>query len=100
MIKYILIYLIFSQGPDTVWTKTFGGTGVDDSWSVKEDGEGNFIIAGWTMSYGAGLFDGYAIKTDLNGNLIREKTFGGALTDVFFDVETTSDGGHIFVGYT
>jgi len=95
-----MVYILISQGPDTIWTKTFGGSEIDDSWSVKEDGNGNFIIAGWTMSYGAGIFDGYIIKADSMGNMLWQKTYGGALNDVFFDVETTSDGGYIFAGYT
>ncbi len=100
MLKLLVIYMVISQGPDTAWTKTFGGANIDNSWSVKEDSEHNFIIAGWTMSYGAGIFDGYVIKTDSMGNMLWHKTFGGALNDVFFDVETTTDGGYIFAGYT
>lgn len=100
MIIKIIFTIMVVQVPDTTWTKTFGGAQLDDSWAVKEDNAGNFIIAGWTLSYGSGLFDGYIIKTDYQGNMIWEKTFGGSVSDAFFDIEITDDGNYIFAGYT
>ena len=35
---------LFAQAPDTLWTRTYGGTGWDQSSSVQETSDGGFII--------------------------------------------------------
>ena len=35
-----------SQPPDTLWTKTFGGSNIDVAYSVQQTADGGFIIAG------------------------------------------------------
>ncbi|MFA5032388.1 MAG: T9SS type A sorting domain-containing protein [bacterium] len=47
---------------DTLWTKTFGGTGNDNASSVQQAQNGGFIIAGRTTSFGAGGGDVYLIR--------------------------------------
>ncbi len=53
---------------DTLWSKTFGGLGIDAAGYIKETTDGGFIIAGRTESYG-GNSDVYLIKTDANGQV-------------------------------
>jgi len=50
------------------WSKTFGGSGVDEAWSVQQTSDGGYILAGCTGSYGAGGKDAWLIKTDADGN--------------------------------
>ncbi|MHA1978378.1 MAG: hypothetical protein ACW98F_08470 [Candidatus Hodarchaeales archaeon] len=45
------------------WNITFGGSANDVFNSVIELADGNFVLAGWTESYGAGLEDIWLIKT-------------------------------------
>jgi hypothetical protein len=80
------------------WSKTFGGTETDFAMSVKQTTVGGYIIAGYTKSYGAGLFDVWLIKVDPNGDPIWEKTFGGTGDDFGYSVDLTSDGGYVVVG--
>jgi len=47
---------------DTLWTKTVGGSGEEAGYSIQETSDGNYIISGYTTSYGAGGADLYLIK--------------------------------------
>ena len=95
------VYLIKTDSIGNVmWTKTYGGSSSDYGYSVKQTVDGGFIIAGYTNSFGAGLFDLYVIKTDMNGNVIWSKTYGGASSDYGHSVIQTLDSGYVITGYT
>jgi hypothetical protein len=94
-------YLIkTNENGDTLWTKTFGGAGVDYSTSVQQTSDSGYIISGITNSFGAGDYDAYLIKTDANGNSVWSKTFGGTNADYGNSVHQTTDGGYILAGFT
>lgn len=83
-----------------LWRKAYGGAGDEYGYSVKENTAGEYVIVGYTASYGAGGFDVYLIKTDADGNLIDEDTYGGSNDDAGYSVWETIDGGYIITGYT
>jgi hypothetical protein len=47
-----------------LWDKTYGGTSTDVCNTLKITPDGGFIAAGYTLSYGAGVHDGWVIKTE------------------------------------
>jgi uncharacterized delta-60 repeat protein len=85
---------------DTIWAKTYGGTGDDVAFSVQQTSDGGYILAGLTTSFLAGNYDAFLIKTDANGDIIWAKNYGGAYNDFALSVQQTSDGGYIVAGYT
>jgi len=95
------IYLVKTDSEGNIeWDKTFGGNDYDRGESVQQTPDGGYILIGWTASYGAGEFDFWLIKTDHEGNLQWDKTFGGTGYDYGHSVLTTDDGGYIITGET
>jgi len=75
-------YLVKSDlNGNTISEHTFGGPMTEEGIDLIETNDGNFIILGSTTSSGAGQKDIHAIKIDVNGNIIWEKTYGGILDD-------------------
>jgi predicted secreted protein len=86
-----------------LWTRRFGGRGKDwdGGFSLQPTTDGGYIIAGYTASFGTGLWpDVWLIKTDADGNKLWDRTFGGESTDVGNSVQQTPDGGYVVAGYT
>ena len=95
------VYLVKTDTEgNLVWEKTFGGTFADCAFSVQETRDGGYILAGRTNSFGAGRNDVYLVKTDREGNLLWEKTFGGEGQDAAYSVQETAAGGYILAGLT
>ena len=82
------------------WSEAFGGTGRDYGYSVVETGDGGYLAAGYTLSYGAGGDDVWLVRTDADGNFQWQMTHGGASSDVAYALANTSDGGYVVAGHT
>ncbi|WGS64977.1 fibronectin type III domain-containing protein [Marinitoga aeolica] len=86
------------------WQKTFGGSDMDEAYSIQETSDNNFIIAGYTrstdkdISNNHGNFDYWIIKTDSEGNLLWQKTFGGNGEDIAFSILETNNDNFIIAG--
>lgn len=83
---------------DTVWTRSYGGDSEDWGYSVQQTSDDGYIMAGYTWSYGAGSGDVYLIKTDMSGDAMWTKTYGGTNVDYAYSIQRTADGGYIIVG--
>lgn len=76
----ILIVKTDADGNE-LWQKKIGGNKDDVANSIISLVDG-YILCGTTESIGAGGKDIYVVKVDLNGNVIWERTLGGAEDDV------------------
>jgi hypothetical protein len=94
------VYLIKTNASgDTLWTRTYGGPGYDEGWSVQQTTDGGYIVAGETRSFGDSD-QVYLIKTNASGDTLWARTFGGADVDYGFCTQQTLDGGYIIAGST
>jgi predicted secreted protein len=84
-----------------MWSKTYGGTGADSgAGDIIQTSDGGYAISGDTASFGAGGSDYWLIKTDADGNMQWNKTYGGTGTESESAMCSASDGGYALGGYT
>lgn len=111
MIKHMLSYFVVSNliiitslnaaAPDTIWTKTYGGSQWDWARSVRECSDNGYIITGgsWSFNGGLGKSDVYAVRTNSSGDTVWTKTYGNDGYDEGYCVQKCS-GGFIIAGET
>jgi hypothetical protein len=94
------IYLVKTDSlGETIWTNTFGGPGWENGHAVQQTyPDGGYIITGYTDSFGAGSSDVYLVKTDVNGDTVWTRTYGGEGEDAGLFVQQTFDSGYIIAG--
>lgn len=89
-----------------IWEKTFGGTQFDAAQAVVASSEGGYFVVGNSKSsdvdanLNSGENDIWVVKTDANGNLVWQKSFGGTAIDFGFDVVENPDGTILVLGET
>ncbi|MBJ12075.1 MAG: hypothetical protein CMG62_03215 [Candidatus Marinimicrobia bacterium] len=83
---------------NSIWSDAIGGPENDRGAFVQKTTDNGFIIVGTTSSYGNGSYDAWLIKTDSDGNVQWNKTYGGAGNDQGHSVEQTDDEGYFIVG--
>lgn len=96
----LLLESALTGAPPIQWQKTFGGSNPDEGRSVQQTSDGGYIITGFTSSFGPTDPNVYLIKTDPNGDIRWQKTFGGSGRDQGGSVQQTTDGGYIISGLT
>lgn len=81
------------------WNKTYGGPSDDTVSCLLQSDDSGFMLAGLTASFGAGGSDFWLIKTDSNGNMAWNKTYGGSKNDLATSIIKTADGGYAVAGW-
>ncbi len=82
------------------WNKHYGGAGNESGFNVIGTSDGGYAVVGATTSYGAGEEDIWLIKTDSEGNMLWNQTYGGVYDDEGWMLLQTSDGGYLVTGLT
>ena len=89
---------------DLVWTKSFGGAEIDNSYASIKTNDGNYIMVGDSRSGDQdvtsprGNADAWMVKFDDNGNKIWQKSFGGSQFDTAHSIVQRNNGDYILSG--
>ena len=95
------LYLIAADSAgNTLWDTTYGGSSHDRCMFGIHTVDGGFVLTGYTLSFGAGDYDVYVVRTDSVGDTVWTRTFGGVDEDRGAFVQQTADSGFIVAGYT
>jgi len=86
--------------PPATWEKTYGTTASDGAKQVVPTADGGYILAGWTRFTDSEDEDVYLLKLGRSGNVMWEKTFGGAKVDDASSIALAPDGGYFIAGWT
>jgi len=65
---------VAASGPKILWNRTYGGPG-DDVGSQIIQAWGDYVVAGYTTSFGAYREDFYLLKIDDAGNMLWNETY-------------------------
>jgi hypothetical protein len=91
---------------NVVWERTYGDVTHEAARSVAQTTDGGYILAGHTSTWQEGEpdpengpVDVYLMRTDDQGNLEWEQTFGREGDEFAYAVQQTVDGGYILGGF-
>lgn len=95
------VYLIkLDASGNLQWERTFGDSQGDQARDVIQTQNGDYIVAGLTVSSETEKMSAYLIKTDSAGNKIWDKSYGGTEDTIGMALRQASDGGYMIVGVT
>jgi uncharacterized delta-60 repeat protein len=99
---YTDVYVVkLNANGNLQWTKTIGGKRGDLGISLIQTSDGDYAIAGYTKSFGAGEWDVYVVKLNADGNLQRTKTISAKNEyPSKSSLIQTSDGSYAIAGFT
>lgn len=73
------------------WLKTYGGKGQETAGQVMQLPNGDYVVCGSSNSFGFGKNDALLLKTDVEGNLLSARTYGGKEDDFAIKIDTLSN---------
>jgi len=68
--NYDVLVNRFDGTGNHLWTKLYGGAGIDKGWGVQQTSDNGYLLSTLTTSFGALYYDPMFIKTDSVGGLI------------------------------
>jgi len=80
------------------WNNTYG-SGYEDNPSLVQTSDGGYALSSCTTSFDGGASDWWLVKTDSNGDMEWNQTYGGKSTDRVYSLIETSDEGFALAGF-
>jgi predicted secreted protein len=94
-------WLVKTDGSGNMqWNKTYGGTRMELGGVAIQTNDGGYAMTIQTASFGAGGTDAWLVKTDADGNMQWNRTYGGTGSEDAYCLIQTSDGGYAIGGWT
>ncbi|MBN1540744.1 DJ-1/PfpI family protein [candidate division KSB1 bacterium] len=84
---------------ELVWSQVFGGEGWEDGLALCTTEDGGLTMVGYTTSTNPNGRDVLLVKTDAQGQLVWQKTFGGSGLEVGTAICETKDHGLALCGF-
>ncbi len=89
-----------------LWDQTYGTPQTDGAFSVQLAGEDGYVVGGYSYSMPGGnrtatnygSFDYWVVRTDTQGNIVWDRSFGCSEGDSAYAVAQTPDGGFLIAG--
>lgn len=83
-----------------LWNNLYGGSGNDycTTGSVIQLSDGGFAFSGYTSSIGEGGDDAWLVRTDSNGNMSWQQSYGGIQTDRGYGMVLLGDESFVMTG--
>jgi hypothetical protein len=100
ILSSIPLRLAGGQEPDTLWTRTYGGSNDDQAYSIRQTADKGYILAGWTASFGSQGTDIYMVRTDSIGDTLWTRKYGGCGEEMAFCIAGMPDQGFVLGGFT
>ena len=97
--KQAFIMQVDSLG-NFLWSNHYGGNEADKGRRIFHVPNDGIYVIGQSNSYPNKFFDAYFFKTDLSGNLLFEKNYGGTSYEDIYDGVILKDTSFIVVGET
>lgn len=82
------------------WEKSYGAPAWDISKSVIKTSDKGYAFIGTTANFGPKEFNIYLVKTDVDGDILWQQTYGINDANVGADVLEMEDGGYLILGHT
>src|SRR2546423_10974379 len=80
------------------WGKVYDAGGGGGAADVRQTPDGGFVAAGWTKAFVGANTDMWLVRLDASGNILWQRSYGGAGRDEIEKLHPTTDGGYIGIG--
>jgi len=97
---FIFVVLLTAASAQVTFERHYGGESAEWGFCVKQTSDSGYIVAGTTLSFGAGFYDAWLVRTDVRGDTSWTRAYGGTSGDYFYGVENAAGGDFLAVGYT
>lgn len=97
--QYDAVLTMLNASGEMLWAKSYGEALNEIAWTILEH-DGALYLAGDTESMGAGYADPYILKTDYEGILEWQYTFGGPYADHATALMVSKEGMIVAAGLT
>jgi hypothetical protein len=95
-----LYFIKTNSAGDTIWTKVYAGSGVEECYSIAAMQDGGFLAACWTTSWGNISGDGWLVRMNSSGDTLWTRLYKNGGDTRLFKILATMDDGFIVAAYT